>query len=107
MRENDAHDETEYTVAEAAQLLGIAPTTLRDRCTRREVPHHRRHTVKGVYLTGSDISEIRALQKRAPPAARDDRDRATADAPLKALDAELATALALLGGTGRRSGQSR
>jgi len=56
----------EYTLPEAAEQLGWAPTTLRDKCGRYEVPHHRRHNVKGIYFTEADIEEIRAARSRRP-----------------------------------------
>jgi hypothetical protein len=68
--------EPEYTIAEAARILGWGPTTLRDACSRREVPHHRRHRVKGIFFTDTDIAEIKAARGRraivpaAPPTGR-------------------------------------
>jgi hypothetical protein len=59
-------DTPEYTLREAAALLGCAWTTLRDKCTRGEVPHHRRHRVKGIYFTEADLDEIRASHIRRP-----------------------------------------
>lgn len=51
--------ETEYSLAEAAAILGYAVTTLRDRVTEARVPHHRRFRVKGVYFTDEDIAAIK------------------------------------------------
>jgi hypothetical protein len=53
-----------YGVAEAATLLGLAPTTLRDRVTAGLVPHMRLHTRKGVRFTADQIREIRASMIR-------------------------------------------
>lgn len=39
------------TIEQAASLVGLAPTTLRDKVTRGEVPHLRLHRVKGVRFT--------------------------------------------------------
>lgn len=58
--------ERTYTVDEAAEVLGISPLTLRDWVSRREVPHHRRGRVKGIYFTEGDLDEI--LDARARPA---------------------------------------
>lgn len=54
-----------YAVAEAAALLGLAPTTLRDRVTAGLVPHVRLHTRKGVRFTADQIREIRASMVRS------------------------------------------
>ena len=54
----------QYTIAQAAAMLGRAPTTLRDQVTRREVPHHRRGKVKGVYFTVEDITAILEADRR-------------------------------------------
>ncbi len=51
--------EREYSLPEAAALLGYAVTTLRDRVTQARVPHHRRFRVKGVYFTDEDIAAIK------------------------------------------------
>jgi hypothetical protein len=51
--------EHEYTMAEAAELVGYAVTTLRDRVTQARVPHHRRYRVKGVFFTDEDIAAIK------------------------------------------------
>lgn len=53
-----------YAIAEAASLLGIAPTTLRDRVTAGRVPHVRLHARKGVRFTADQIREIRASMVR-------------------------------------------
>ena len=58
----------EHTLAEAAALIGMAPTTLRDRCTRHAVPHHRRFEKRGIYFTDDDIAAIRAGHSRPVPA---------------------------------------
>jgi len=64
----------EYTLAEAASRLRWADTTLRDKVTANVVPHHRRHTVRGIFFTDEDIAEIRAQRRRQPaPAALADR----------------------------------
>jgi hypothetical protein len=56
--------EDEYSLAEAADRLGWAVTTLRDRCTQHAVPHHRRHATRGIYLTEDDITAIRGTMAR-------------------------------------------
>lgn len=58
--------ETEYNIEEAAARLGWAGTTLRDRCSARTVPHHRRHVVKGIFFTDDDLAQIQARQPRQP-----------------------------------------
>ena len=50
--------ERQYSLPEAADILGYAVTTLRDRVARGEVPHHRRFGVKGVYFTDNDMAAI-------------------------------------------------
>ncbi|WP_404352968.1 hypothetical protein LG324_08775 [Phycicoccus jejuensis] len=57
------HD-IEDDMAEAAALLGWSRYTLRDRCSRRVVPHHRRHSTRGIYFTPEDIAAIRAGRTR-------------------------------------------
>lgn len=57
------HD-TEYDMTEAAALLGWSRYTLRDRCSRRLVPHHRRHSSRGIYFTPGDIAAIRSDRAR-------------------------------------------
>ncbi len=49
----------EYSLPEAAAILGYAVTTLRDRVTQGRVPHHRRFRVKGVFFTDEDIAAIK------------------------------------------------
>ena len=56
--------ECTYTLDEAAEVLGISPLTLRDWVSRREVPHHRRGRVKGIYFTEGDLDEILDAQAR-------------------------------------------
>jgi hypothetical protein len=58
--------QNEYNVAEAAARLGWAGATLRDKCSARTVPHHRRHLVKGIFFTDDDIAAIQARQQRQP-----------------------------------------
>lgn len=53
-----------YSVAEAASILRCSPATLRDRVTRREVPHHRSGRLKGVYFTEGDLEQILQTQTR-------------------------------------------
>ena len=48
----------EYSIPEAAEILGYAVSTLRDRVTQARVPHHRRFRVKGVFFTDEDIAAI-------------------------------------------------
>lgn len=62
-----------YTITEAAALIGLAPTTLRDKVTAYEVPHHRYGNVKGVYFTPEDIDEIRTMHARRPRHLRESR----------------------------------
>ena len=64
----DPHEE-QFTIDEAAAWLGYSPLTLRDQVTRREVPHHRRGKVKGVYFTRDDLDQIRSSQARPAQAA--------------------------------------
>lgn len=56
--------ERRYTVAEAAAILGWAPTTLRDKVTRGSVPHLRLHVRKGVRFTPVHLDQIRADMER-------------------------------------------
>ena len=59
--------ETEYNIKEAAARLGWAGSTLRDHCSARTVPHHRRHVVKGIFFTDDDLAQIQAQQQRRQP----------------------------------------
>lgn len=65
------HNPIDYTITEAAALIGLAPTTLRDKVTAYEVPHHRYGNVKGVYFTPEDIDEIRTTHARRPRQVRE------------------------------------
>lgn len=60
----------EYSLPEAAAILGYAVTTLRDRVTQARVPHHRRFRVKGVFFTDEDIA---AIQRGTPVSVGDHR----------------------------------
>lgn len=94
----------EYDLKEAAGRLGWACTTLRDRCTTNTVPHHRRHSVKGIFFTDDDIAKIKAPQPRQPALTpptgalpSSDREDQTGE------DAEIDAALAALAGPTRVS----
>ena len=77
--------ERTYTLDEAAKVLGISPLTLRDWVSRREVPHHRRGRVKGIYFTDGDLEEI--LEARARPAlVLPDQARKSRQAPLLSVE---------------------
>jgi len=65
---------------EAAARLGCSPLTLRDKVSRREVPHHRSGRRKGVYFTQEDLDKILAGQAR-PVAAKGTRGHATDTRP--------------------------
>jgi excisionase family DNA binding protein len=49
---------TLLTIAEAAALLGMSPSTLRDRVTAGTVPHIRLGKVRGVRFTPEHLAEI-------------------------------------------------
>ena len=91
--------ERTYTLDEAAEVLGISPFTLRDWVSRREVPHHRRCKVKGIYFTESDLEEI--LDARARPAlALPAQARKSRQAPLVSVEDLPAEFAVLRRGTG-------
>ncbi len=86
---------------EAAARLGYAPSTLRDKVSRREVPHHRSGRRKGVYFTQGDLDEILAGQA-CRPAAKGARGRAT-DPRLAITVAEIPAEFAVLRRSGSRA----
>lgn len=97
-------EEPTFTIPQAATLVRCAPTTLRDRCTRGEVPHHRRHRVRGIYFTQLDIEAIISGQARSalehdrhPDELEHSPELPPKDTTLTGLQA----ALAVLGGPGR------
>ena len=86
---------------EAAARLGCSPFTLRDKVTRREVPHRRSGRLKGVYFTQEDLDKILAGQAR-PTTAKGARGCATeARPPITA--AEIPAEFAVLRRAGSRS----
>lgn len=86
---------------EAAARLGYAPSTLRDKVTRHEVPHHRSGRLKGVYFTQEDLDKILAGQAR-PTTAKAARRRATDPRP-PITAAEIPAEFAVLRRAGSRS----
>jgi excisionase family DNA binding protein len=72
--------QSRFSIDEAAARLGCSPLTLRDKVTRREVPHRRSGRLKGVYFTQEDLDKILAGQVR-PATDKGARRRATDPRP--------------------------
>lgn len=89
-------DENEHTLHDAANLLGWAATTLRDKCTKQAVPHHRRHAATGIYFTDEDIAEIKAQRRRRPASTRTECQPAPGTASGSCADGAMEAALAAL-----------